>query len=245
MENIIPQTPSQQASQNVLESAVQQELQRALIAAAGVHCAYGQNAESENPVGSPALAADRVSVDENPQDTIAYPWNPADPAAESFFEQAEQESVFAGWSDAEIATRATAFFAQVDQLWAPAAFATPVAASLQSKLAQKFAQQVPENLLAVIAQQAQAVVASSLSIADQLVHCVETVLPSFAVEDLQVLARPLAYAMRGDADATPWDTLLNNVRPIQWDALSEIEQARISLAIARYAIAELVETGDR
>ncbi len=107
---------------------------------------------------------------------------------------------------------------------------------------QKFALRMPENLLAAIAQQAQSVVSSSLSLADQLVHCVEDVLPTFAAEDLQVLARPLAFAMRGEAEVKPWEAVLQNARPVSWEALSEIEQARISLAIARYAIAEFDPT---
>jgi hypothetical protein len=203
------------------------DLQTALVAAAGVHWDQGQPLE----VGT-------ITVDETPHGQIAYPWNPADPAADAFFEQAEQAAGLEVWQMAEIAERATSFFAQVDRLWATMPAMPVVTNSLQSRLVQRFALRVPENLLAAIAQQAQSVVSSSLSLADQLVHCVEEVLPAFAVEDLQVLARPLAFAMRGEAEATPWDLVLQNVRPVSWEALSEIEQARISLAIARYAIAE-------
>ncbi|MCY7276196.1 MAG: hypothetical protein LH702_21280, partial [Phormidesmis sp. CAN_BIN44] len=104
-------------------------------------------------------------------------------------------------------------------------------------LAQKFAS-VPQTLLAAIARQAQKVVETSNSLADQLVQCVQDVLPTWADDDLQVLARPLAYAMRSDG-ADVVDATVNSVRPIAWNDLSETEQARMSLAIARYAIDQL------
>jgi hypothetical protein len=71
------------------------------------------------------------------------------------------------------------------------------------------------------------------------VQCVQDALPNLAEDDLYVLARPLAYAMRGN-DA-PIESTLERVRSIEWDALSDVEQARLSLAIARFALAELEE----
>jgi hypothetical protein len=232
MDNIIH--PNPQPSE--LTHTAAQDLQRALLQAPGVHCPD----EAERP-----FAEDRVTVAEDPQAQITYPWNPADPAADAFFDRTERDADLDAELAAELVVRAKGFFAQVDQLWAqvaPDVAVDAVDSPLHSQLMQKFAQRMPSHLLAAIAQQAQTVVASSLSLADQLVNCVEDVLPTFAVEDLQVLARPLAYAMRGEADTNPWDTLLSNVRPVKWETLSEIEQARVSLAIARYALAELEQS---
>ncbi len=74
-------------------------------------------------------------------------------------------------------------------------------------------------------------------LADQMVECVLDILPQWAEEDLQVLARPLAYAMR-DANPSGVELVMATRRP--WAGLlSEIERARVSLAVARYAISQL------
>jgi hypothetical protein len=69
-----------------------------------------------------------------------------------------------------------------------------------------------------------------------MVECVLDILPQWAEEDLQVLARPLAYAMR-EVDSEGTQLAMATKRP--WAQLSEIEQARVSLAVARYAISQL------
>jgi len=173
-----------------------------------------------------------VEVAEIPTSKISYPWNPSDPSAESFLLELEQEFSLNTWEDHDIAQRSQSFFSHLDALW--------LATDLETTLAQKFAW-VPQALLAAIAQQAQKVVETSNSLADQLIQCVQDLLPSWAEDDLQVLARPLAYAMRSDA-ADVVDATINSVSAIAWSDLSETEQARMSLAIARYAIDQL---GDR
>ena len=173
-----------------------------------------------------------IEVAETPTSKISYPWNPSDPSAESFFLELEQEFSLNTWEDHDIAQRSQSFFSHLDALW--------LATDLKTTLAQKFAW-VPQALLAAIAQQAQKVVETSNSLADQLIQCVQDVLPSWTEDDLQVLARPLAYAMRSDA-ADVVDATINSVDAIAWSDLSETEQARMSLAIARYAIDQL---GDR
>lgn len=173
-----------------------------------------------------------IEVAETPTSKISYPWNPSDPSAESFLLELEQEFSLNTWEDHDIAQRSQSFFSHLDALW--------LATDLETTLAQKFAW-VPQALLAAIAQQAQKVVETSNSLADQLIQCVQDVLPSWTEDDLQVLARPLAYAMRSDA-ADVVDATINSVDAIAWSDLSETEQARMSLAIARYAIDQL---GDR
>jgi hypothetical protein len=44
--------------------------------------------------------------------------------------------------------------------------------------------------------------------------------------------------MRGD-DNNVVDSALNTIRPVAWEELSETEQARMSLAIARYALGKI------
>ena len=72
----------------------------------------------------------------------------------------------------------------------------------------------------------------------QLVQCVQELLPSWAEDDLLVLARPFAYTMRGK-DTDTIDSVLGNICSQEWKALSEIEQARAGLAIAHYALTQL------
>ena len=69
-----------------------------------------------------------------------------------------------------------------------------------------------------------------------MVECVLDILPQWDEEDLQVLARPLAYAMR-EADSEGVELVTTSRKP--WTELSEIEQAIVGLAVARYAISQL------
>lgn len=167
-----------------------------------------------------------------------YPWNPADMAAHSYFEALEQE-IAASWTIDEFAPYVQALASHVDQAWATLQPAQSDRAHVVSRLFERFAAQVPQSLLNSIAQQAQLVMASNLSLADQLVACVRDLLPEWGDEDLQVLARPFAYAMRSGADSDLIEGVLRSVRSAEWSELSAIEQARLSLAIARYAIAQL------
>jgi hypothetical protein len=163
---------------------------------------------------------------DTPKSKIAYPWNCAE--SEEFFNELDQDFSW-NLSDEEISAKSKSFFAQVDQLFS--------ASSLETSLAQKFAA-VPQAWLNAIAQQAQQVAAGSASLADQLIQCVQEVLPQWAEDDLQILARPLAYAMRGD-DTDMVDSTVSKIRPVSWEELSETEQAKLSLAIACYALSKL------
>lgn len=196
------------SSSNSFELQIQQALLDALL-------------DSEAVTVQPDDADTVIEVAEIPNSAIAYPWNPADPKSESFFNTLEQQFSIDSLSDDEISDRADAFFAHLDSL-----FAAP---TLESSLAQKFAT-VPQSILDVIARQAQKLANSSTALADQLVLCVQEALPQWAEEDLQVLARPLAYSMRGEE---------STVKTTDWAKLSETEQAKLTLAIARYALNEV------
>ena len=71
-------------------------------------------------------------------------------------------------------------------------------------------------------------------LAEQLIACVRDTLTGWEEADLQVMARPLAHAMRGQEEIL--EATISSVRDIEWDALSPMEQARISLAAARWSI---------
>ena len=162
------------------------------------------------------------------QTDVAYPWNPAQLESESYLTGLEEEFALSdSFSDSDIAQKSQVLFAQLEQVW--------LATALQKSLREKFAR-VPQDFLVRIAQGVQNATVKYQSLADQMVECVLDILPQWAEEDLQVLARPLAYAMR-EVDSEGAELVMATRRP--WAQLSEIEQARVSLAVARYAISEL------
>jgi hypothetical protein len=162
------------------------------------------------------------------QTDVAYPWNPAQLESESYLTALEEEFALSdSFSDSDIAQKSQVLFAQLEQVW--------LTTALQKSLREKFAR-VPQDFLARIAQSVQNATVKYQSLADQMVECVLDILPQWAEEDLQVLARPLAYAMR-EVDSEGAQLVMAARRP--WAQLSEIEQARVSLAVARYAISQL------
>jgi hypothetical protein len=185
------------------------------------------------------MLQDSLTHPDDSDTSFTYPWNPAAPEAEAYFEALEQEVIKAGWSTDEFVEQGQILAGFFDQLWSDApASTTQRVNSACTNLLQQFAAQVPQQLLDTIVQRAQQVVSINLSLADQMVQCVQECLPNWAEEDLQVLARPFAYAMRG-GETEMLEAALRSVRCAAWTELSGVEQARLSLAIARYAIAQM------
>ncbi len=163
-----------------------------------------------------------------PQDE-RYPWNPAEPEAQVYFEELEQGCSLEPWQDEEEITGASqGFFEQLQQCWVSPLTATTD--SLQVSLSEQFATAVPQVRLEAIASKAQEVFSSNISLVEQLVLCVQPLLPNWSKDDLFVFARPLAYAMRGRSEL---------VKAAEWTELSQIEQVRLSLTVARSALAQL------
>ena len=177
------------------------------------------------------MQAELLSLILQPEDTN-YPLNPADLSSEAFFTALEQQFELEEWSDEEISVRSQALFSSLDSCWEQASSATTD--TLTASLLNKFGARVPQDWLSAIAQKAQAVISSNLSIAEKLVQCVQQQLPNWGEEDLIVFSRPLAYAMRGETNAV--ESTLNAIPEIEWSELSDMEQVRLSLAIARYAL---------
>jgi hypothetical protein len=167
-------------------------------------------------------------AEENP-----YPWNPTQPESEAYLTELETEFELSNClTNTEVTQRSAALFTQVEKLY--------TATTLQQTLLQRFADRVPRDLLHRLAQGALQVGEQMsdcrVSLADQLVECVREILPQWQAEDLYVLARPFAYSMLGSE---------TEVRGTEWTELSEVEQARISLAVARYALSELMPPESR
>jgi hypothetical protein len=211
-------TPSDRLS---VEADVEHDLLAALLPAEGISCSGTLDV---------SLTEAMITAAEIPDARIAYPWNPAQ--AEDFFTQSEQPTIFADWQAEEILQRSTQFFAKLDSLWS--------GATLQNLLVERFGVRMPQPLLTAIAHRAQTITTTSLSLADQLVQCVQDVLPALTglvEDDLYVIGRPLAESMRDGSPAI--ESTLSAVRSLDWQDLSEVEQARLSLVVARYALQQL------
>jgi hypothetical protein len=158
-----------------------------------------------------------VEIVESPHGKISYPWNPSE-SADFFNAIGQSPQLTDGLDDTEIETRANSFFNTLDQLWDR---------SLHTLLVRKFAT-VPQAILATIASQAERLAQTAANQAEQLIQCAQQVLPQWDIDDLAVMARPMAYALRGEAKA---ESIAKD-----WTQLSEVDRAKLVLEIAQYAL---------
>ncbi len=192
-----------------------------------------------NDTSTESIEEFALILEDDPTARIPYPWNPALPETEAFFAAAELPSIFEGWQGPEIVTRSQSFFQSLDRVWATS--------SLHATLVDRFAARMPQQWLSTIAQQAQRLVTEaqntvstqSSQLADQLVQCVREIVPTLAEDDFYVLARPLAMQMRDGSAVDVVDATVTQVPQVDWEQLSDVQRARLSLAIAHYAISEL------
>ncbi|WP_414529284.1 hypothetical protein [Nodularia chucula] len=171
-----------------------------------------------------------------------YPWNPADQESETYFAELDQNFPLDNDLEGEISTKSSAFYHKLDQLWSQVPTNSHprnlVVDNLQRALNSAFADHVPQNWLQAIAEKAVKTFTCQQSMSDQLVNCVQSLLPNWDIDDLLVLTRPFAYAMRSSSSPEP----IFSVQKLQnrdWLSLSEIEQAKVSVAIAYYAFRQL------
>jgi hypothetical protein len=173
--------------------------------------------DTDGDEGSEGFTGDwKVDAIDVTKAKIPYPLSPAD--ADHWFSDGSTNALLDDLTDAEVTDRSGRFFSAMEQLWAD---------DLATVLMRKFVT-VPQAVIAAIAIQAEKMSAASGELADKLIVCVQETLPMWAEEDLRVFARPLAYAMRGEVASDPSSK--------DWAGLSEIEQAKLTLAIAKYAM---------
>ncbi len=182
----------------------------------------------KNSSSQQRLSTDNLAQQEMLQSILSpqtpYPWTPAD--ASNYFTEIADAGDELALSDEEAQLGWQALSAKLDTLWG--------GTSVEIALAQRFARRLSEDVIAQITAKASQVVTTSRPLAEQLIACVRDTLTGWDDADLQVMARPLAHAMRGQEEIL--DATINSVRDIEWDNLSSMEQARISLAAARWAI---------
>lgn len=163
----------------------------------------------------------------------AYPWMVDDAA--DYEAAAEEAGQTLEISDEEASQGWQNLSAQLNQMWGDEA------QTEQSAFYQLFSGRLPAELLTRIIDKAKQVSENGEAMVTQMVVCAQEVLSGIAEADLQVMARPMAMAMRGRSSDEIVDVTVKSVRVAEWDALSPIEQAKLSLAAARYALSELDE----
>ena len=183
-----------------------------------------------------------------PEDNT-YPWNPGEEESQTYFDILEEQFPMQDLLDEELNTRSKGFHNQLDTLWSKIETVThyncntnhTAALKLQKTLQKQFRNTIPKNWIDLIAQKAAEIFNPQQPITEQLIECVQTVLPSLEVDDIMVLARPLAYATRSGETKRVKSALANFNQDDnrEWTALSEIEQAKVGLAIAYHALNEL------
>ena len=159
------------------------------------------------------------------------PWINAETAVE-YEEKISAAGAFLEISEAEATQGWESLSAQLDDLW------SSVEDGLLVRLQQRFAQRLPAELLATIAAKARQMASSGKPMMKQMIGCVQDCLNDVAEADLQVIARPMALAMRGSSADEFVEATILSVRQANWADLSAIERAKLSLAAARYAISE-------
>lgn len=175
-----------------------------------------------------------------------YPWNPAKPESDDYFGNVERQCQIQDLLDEELTVRSQSFYNQLDTLWSNVSAnqeykcntVVNLVTQLKENLTKQIAARVPHELIERIAEKASEIFNPKQSMGEQLVSCAQAVLPSWGSDDLTVLARPFAYAMR-NSEAQNLETVLDKVGEHEWQTLSEIEQARISVAIAYYALKQI------
>ena len=183
---------------------------------------------NKNSQSQKNLSAESLAQQEMLQSILTtqppYPWTPAE--ASDYFAEATAAGDELALSDEEAQLGWQAFSAQLNAFWGET--------SIQTALAQRFARRLSADMIDQITAKAAQVINSGRPLAEQLIACVRDTLTGWDDADLQVMARPLAHAMRGQEEIL--DATINSVRDIEWESLSSMEQARISLAAARWAI---------
>lgn len=190
---------------------------------------------------NPDLSETRSELLQSVLTEQSYPWL-RDSVAKGYEENLEAAGQSLEISDEEALAGWHGLSAQLDQIWAGSGV------DVLALLRQKFAARLPETVLVAIsdraqqiAQQAEGLSESAQPMVAQMIACVKGTVTAIGEADLQVMARPMAFAMRSSGAEELVDATAASVRQADWDNLSALEQAKLSLAAARYAIAQ-VET---
>jgi hypothetical protein len=193
-----------------------------------------------------------------PEDAT-YPWNPIASESQEYFHEAQTVGAIDELLDSELSARSQSFYNRLDSLWSNNYNHTTnvgIVASLKENLQAALAavsrgpsiasstslkgigERIPHEWIERIAQKATDIFNPKQSLSEQFMLCAQELLPSLGTDDLSVLGRPFVYAMRNN-EPHSLESVLNKVGEHEWKNLSEIEQAKVSMAVAYYALQQL------
>ncbi|MBW4463506.1 MAG: hypothetical protein KME47_25190 [Nodosilinea sp. WJT8-NPBG4] len=194
-----------------------------------------QSSPSSNSAAEPAMATelDLLASILNPE--TGYPWQPLAPEAETYLASLETEfdALDGGETNAAIAAGWQVLSAQMATQMGDSESQATVNSVLEQL--RQFQSRVPSGLLHRLAISATALARSGQPLIEQLVQCVDDILPGWNADDLAVLARPLAYSLR-DGRGEILELNLRAIPVTDWDSLSSLEQARLTLTVASVAL---------
>ena len=158
-----------------------------------------------------------------------YPWDVKESETEEYINNLETQ-FSDNWTNQELENKAQSFFSRLNQCWD-----TNLNCNINNVLSQQFGSLIPHNLLENISVEINKVIALNINPMERLIQCVKPLLSGWSEVDLQVFARPLVYAMRGDFE--PEKDIVNSLMENKkWQDLSEVEKAKVTLAIAQYSL---------
>ena len=158
-----------------------------------------------------------------------YPWDVKESETEEYINNLETQ-FSDNWTNQELENKAQSFFSRLNQCWD-----TNLNCNINNVLSQQFGSLIPHNLLENISVEINKVIALNINPMERLIQCVKPLLSGWSEVDLQVFARPLVYAMRGDFE--PEKDIVNSLMENKkWHDLSEVEKAKVTLAIAQYSL---------
>ena len=158
-----------------------------------------------------------------------YPWDLKDLETEEYINNLENQ-FSDNWTNQELENKAQSFFSRLNQCWD-----INSNCNIYNVLSEQFGSTIPHNLLENISVEINKVITLNINPMERLIQCVKPLLSQWSEVDLQVFARPLVFAMRGDFE--PEKDMVNSLMENKkWQDLSEVEQAKVTLAIAQYTL---------
>jgi hypothetical protein len=189
--------------------------------------------QSKKSVPSPETELISMLFTPGMSPTENFPWNPAEVEAESFYQVQESQFSLEDWSAEELTESSNSFFTKLNACW------PDNSVELLANLSRHFSARIPQQWLEKIAAEAKKAMAEQATMADQLVSCVQNVLPELAQDVLSILARPHTYAMRSEGSSTSLTNLDSLTNSTDWEKMSAIEQAKLTVFVSKYALEQL------
>ncbi|MGC8451570.1 MAG: hypothetical protein ACL9RN_00900 [Cylindrospermopsis raciborskii] len=163
-----------------------------------------------------------------------YPWNLASDQVDAYFQKLAAPLYSDPLLMESLEQQGENFYNSLDQIWNQVySYKADRDERPRTTLSDIFGTFVPSHYLDQIMEAAKKTFHDmEHSTIEKIVVCVQSLLPNWDMEDLLVLARPIAYSMRSSQQEKSDYNLPNR----NWTELSEVERAKICLVVADYAL---------